>query len=64
MTAWVDLPDILMSIQREVVTAKLTSFRDGLARALDAALLLRTSAVPPAAVRAAESPGAETEAPA
>ena len=34
-TAWVPLGDVLMSISPETVIAKLASFRDGLARALD-----------------------------
>ena len=36
-TAWVPLGDVLMSISPETVIAKLASFRDGLARALDVA---------------------------
>ena len=33
-TAWVPLEDVLMSITRETMLAKLSSFRDGLARAI------------------------------
>ena len=54
-TAWVELSDILMSIQREVVASKLASFRDGLASALDAALLMPPPS-PPAAAPSPETP--------
>ena len=66
MAAWVELPDILMSISRETVVAKLASFRDGLSRALDAALLVPSPAVPPAVPRdtVATSPSAASEVPA
>ena len=45
-TAWLPLEDILMSVPREVVSAKLLSFRDGLTAALDSALLARTADPP------------------
>ena len=53
-TAWVELSDVLLSIEREVVVSKLASFRDGLARALDAALLVPPS--PPATATSTETP--------
>ena len=47
-TAWVELGDLLLSISRETVSAKLASFRDGLATALENALLEPAAAAPPA----------------
>ena len=48
-TAWVELSDVLMSIEREVLASKIASFRDDLARALDQAMLVPPAAAPPAA---------------
>ena len=48
-TAWVQLPDILLSIPREVITAKVGAYGAGLAAQLEKALLV------PAAAPASES---------
>ena len=58
ITAWVNLADVLMSVSRDVVSAKLQSFRDGLARALETALLEPAPAPAPAASPVAASPEA------
>ena len=60
-TAWVPLDDVLMSVSREAVSAKLQSFQDGLATALDRALLApaaRRPASPPTVAVAAAAAGA------
>ena len=62
ITAWVDLADVLMSVSRDVVIAKLQSFRDGLAKALETALLQPSPAATPAA--AAEPAAAPATSPA
>ena len=59
-TAWVDLADILMSVDREVVVSKLASFCDGLASALDAALLTPPPPPPPAAAMPHPAVGSPT----
>ena len=57
VTAWVLLSDVLLSIGREATAAKLVTFRDGLASALDHALLADARAAPGAPdARAAGSP--------
>ena len=63
-TAWVELGDLLLSIPRETVSAKLASFRDGLASALENALLEPAAppAAPPAAATAAETAAAPPDA--
>eukprot|EP00966_Prymnesium_polylepis_P174396 4035257-Prymnesium_polylepis.1 len=43
---WVPLDDVLMTVSRETVSGKLQTFRDGLATALDKALLARPAAPP------------------
>ena len=55
-TAWVPLEDVLMSITRETMIAKLSSFRDGLARAIDAALLVPPGQTPGQTPPVAEQP--------
>ena len=64
LTTWVDLSEVLMTISRETMSAKLASFRDGLSEALEQALLL-PAAVPaaaPAASPVAAGTGAVEEA--
>ena len=41
-TAWVLLSDTLMALSRETIMGKLSHFRDGLAKALDVALIVPT----------------------
>ena len=55
-TAWVPLEDVLEALGNEVVSAKLASFRDGLATALTAALAPAPAADSPIAAAAAASP--------
>ena len=43
-TCWLELSDVLAEISQETVTAALASYRDGLGRALDAALAVPAEA--------------------
>ena len=55
-TAWVPLQDMLEALGKEVVFAKLASFRDGLEIALETALTPPAASPPAAASPVAESP--------
>ena len=61
-TRWMLLADMLMEMSRKDLLAKLISFRDGLAAALDAALLMRAPAAEPTVVSAVEPSAASSAA--
>ena len=54
-TAWLLMDDVLAEIGKDTVEARLASYRDGLGRALDAALEAATAAAPKPAAGSPET---------